>query len=299
MIKKKFRNLLLMIFLISVIQILAEARTATNGQIEQYKLKLKKYNINKESSDIFLRALKTENPPEIEKLLLKAVEADKRNYLAYELLGAYYQNEKYGNDIKKALKYYEKALEINPDEEKIYLQLGENYVRTNDYDKAANIYEQMKSRFSEVSSESKEMAVMSAPIARSSGIVKKESEKPREIQGFYSGKSAELDAAVAPSAVMDREKNSYIKESEKKYNFEEEMKKAKEEILASLTYFENKQYEKGFQSFYENYSRYADVLDDSLIEETIKIIKKYNEEIKNTNKKLYRRNLKKFKELEI
>lgn len=293
--KKKFGNLLTVVFLIFGIQILSQARAATIGQIEQYKLKLKKYNIKKESSDILVKALQTENPSEVEKLLLKAVEADKRNYIAYELLGAYYQNEKYGNDIKKALEYYEKALEVNPDEEKIYLQLGENYIRANDYDKAANIYGQMKSRFSENSVKAEEMAVASAEYARSS----KMAEKTHEEQALYSKKSDSFAGFVAPSAAFESGANSYTKESKKRYDFEEDKKKAKEEILASLSYFENKQYEKGFQSFYENYSRYADVLDDGLIEETIKIIKKYNEEIKNTNKKLYRKNLKKFKELEI
>ncbi|EEY34336.1 tetratricopeptide repeat protein [Pseudoleptotrichia goodfellowii] len=292
MIKKKFGNLLTVVFLILGIQILSQARAATIGQIEQYKLKLKKYNIKKESSDILVKALQTENPSEVEKLLLKAVEADKRNYIAYELLGAYYQNEKYGNDIKKALEYYEKALEVNPDEEKIYLQLGENYIRANDYDKAANIYGQMKSRFSENSVKAEEMAVASAEYARSS----KMAEKTHEEQALYSKKSDSFAGFVAPSAAFESGANGYTKE---RYDFEEDKKKAKEEILASLSYFENKQYEKGFQSFYENYSRYADVLDDGLIEETIKIIKKYNEEIKNTNKKLYRKNLKKFKELEI
>ena len=292
MIKKKFGNLLTVVFLILGIQILSQARAATIGQIEQYKLKLKKYNIKKESSDILVKALQTENPSEVEKLLLKAVEADKRNYIAYELLGAYYQNEKYGNDIKKALEYYEKALEVNPDEEKIYLQLGENYIRANDYDKAANIYGQMKSRFSDTSVKAEEMAVASAEYARSS----KMAEKTHEEQALYSKKSDSFAGFVAPSAAFESGANGYTKE---RYDFEEDKKKAKEEILASLSYFENKQYEKGFQSFYENYSRYADVLDDGLIEETIKIIKKYNEEIKNTNKKLYRKNLKKFKELEI
>ena len=183
-------------------------------------------------------------------------------------------------------------MEVNPDEEKIYLQLGENYIRANDYDKAANIYGQMKSRFSENSVKAEEMAVASAEYARSS----KMAEKTHEEQALYSKKSDSFAGFVAPSAAFESGANGYTKE---RYDFEEDKKKAKEEILASLSYFENKQYEKGFQSFYENYSRYADVLDDGLIEETIKIIKKYNEEIKNTNKKLYRKNLKKFKELEI
>ena len=71
MIKKKFGNLLTVVFLILGIQILSQARAATIGQIEQYKLKLKKYNIKKESSDILVKALQTENPSEVEKLLLK------------------------------------------------------------------------------------------------------------------------------------------------------------------------------------------------------------------------------------
>ena len=82
-------------------------------------------------------------------------------------------------------------------------------------------------------------------------------------------------------------------------DFIKQKNEAKAQMLLTLTYFNNNEYEKGFTSFYENYSKYADLLDDSLIAEMITKITDYNRKIKNTDRKLYEKNIKKFKELEI
>ncbi|MDO5088810.1 MAG: tetratricopeptide repeat protein [Leptotrichiaceae bacterium] len=365
--KNLFKNILLSIFLVLNSAVLLAVSFGTSEDIKEIELKLKKFGVNKASSEAFLKGMQEKNPANIEKQLLKSVELDRKNYLAYYALGAYYEDEKYGKDKEKAVKYYEKAFGINPDVSFIYEKLGTNYRETGNYTKALEIYEKMIKKFPELpegysgagtvnlyrgnkqkgteylskavelynkkgNAERTEGFSMQREIHRAA-VPQKENRKNTENlketdtllkksekdECFHIPLSSEnikeppcfslpLPAPIsqakdsafysegtAPSRTEYSNSSIGKKEDERK----KEKQKIKTEIASIFIYFEKKEYSKGFSMFFENYSDIVDILDDKIVEETVEIIKKYNEKIKSTDRKLYEENMKKFKELDI
>ena len=68
----------------------------------------------------------------------KAIEADSDYFDAYLLLGAVYSENKTGKE--KAIEYYNKAISINDTNSKAFFSLGVVYGNDNDYDKAIELF---------------------------------------------------------------------------------------------------------------------------------------------------------------
>lgn len=352
--KKIFKNILLCFFLTLNSVVLSASSFITDKDIKEVKLKLKKFGINEASSKALLIGIQENRASEIERQLMKSIKLDGRNYLAYYALGAYYEDEKYGKDKKKAVKYYEKALNINPDVPFIYEKLGNNYKEMGNYVKALEVYEKMIKKFPELlggylgagtiniyrgdekkgtdylnksvelynkerklelmSNISKARTVVSPEETEKS--IKKQEEREISVQNLSKDKNYSMPLSpeytrieeipplpVAPSISLEnfgsnkKDKMDHSGNSRDKRKIEKE--KIKAEVASIFLYFEKKDYNKGFSMFFEKYSDIVDILDDKSVEETVEIIKKYNEKIKNTDSNLYEKNIKKFKELDI
>ena len=382
-----FRNLLIlliMLFPLLNITVFSETQKSYIGiSAKEVEMKMESAGINKESVDTFLKAMDAEEHEQIRDLLLKSIEQDKRNYYAYRALGNYYASEEYGNDLKKALEYYEKSFQINSDTPQAYSKLGKIYNKLGNYEKAQYYYNEIIKKFpkseegylgiSEVLASqgknkgaeyyaertvealrredlydqriSEKRDFYAGAIAQNARVISNRSaeiEQQREMQSLKAAKAASREdienirekriekrkeeihdmaysavpaapikyIAVPPAESVKESDEiiqlSYFKKrtdtmdtTNKGKDFIKQKNEAKAQMLLTLTYFNNNEYEKGFTSFYENYSKYADLLDDSLIAEMITKITDYNRKIKNTDRKLYEKNIKKFKELEI
>ena len=279
--KNLLKNILLIIiFLIMSFSMSASKKISTHEEIlknydfdkevKGFAEQLKKEKVNEKSINLFVKAVYAPRP-EKKEILLEAIKADRKNYAAYYFLGYFYENSILNSDKDKAIEAYEKGLEINHKQGYvIYTRLGDLYLDRNDFINARKLFEKGVIYFPKTSRPYFDLAVLSIRMGKI------------EDAFLYIEKSIEKADKEWPD---DKFKRDY--------------EKIPSIVILIRTYFHINQYNKGFEIFYDAYSDMADILSESYLDEVVNMMKSENEKIKETHNELYKKNIEKFKDLEI
>ena len=289
------------------IEVNMNSRVKTTGKFNYYsddeiRNELQKAGVNQKSIETFLSGNKTALTADIplkqkKDVFMKAVEEDRKNYLAIAALAkvAFAQD-----DRSTAIKYYKKAIEINPKFQKGYENLIERYEDFQDYENLKITAEQ---------------------------LIKLDSEDPVSYDGLYyyfKYKKNYKKAIEAGKKAIEL----YLKGETKYYNYEfittdlihsiakdlgqkpEETEPTNDykgrnfQLYILDAYIEQGNDKETFDYFFNNYQKFKDNIKymgdmayeyREQIDEYVVLLKKLNTKYKNKDKKFYEENLKKFK----
>ena len=255
---------------------------------------------------------KTLNFEQAEKKLQEALKLDEKNYLILDAIGQFYSLDNKSSD---AVSYYERAVKINPKFRKGYEHMVialKNFGNEKNAEKMKNEAEQLIKRFPEspvgyyVLFEYYDIYKKNYNEALSVGEKAKELSYKEEPKRYYYETilaDEEYEMMLADDESYDDTKGKTEKFGDYFYSNRE----IGDTLLFSLfdTYLKKDNDKETFDYFFKSYGKmkeYTEFLTKGKFsdERTKKIedeIKKLNGKYKNTDKKLYEENLKKFKEL--
>ena len=234
---------------------------------EYLRKELTDFVVRKNSIDTFFQGKKAleEMAPinEIEALFFKAIELDKRNYMAYQYLGT--EALIHDRDKNKSIEYYKKSLKINPKNFEIYLNMGYIYEEERNYEMAFKEYEKLKK------------------------IV------PNSPESYYAAASLNFKLGKFSNMLNDAQKALKLYESPS-YNLDMKEKYIMDaQFLILVSFFEQEKYEEALNYFFivgpnmkkNNFDSFPKLL--NVATEVI------NTKLESKNKKIYEEKLKKIK----
>ena len=271
----------------------------------EIRTELKKAGVNSKSIEAFIIAnnnsiKKNIDIEQVKKEFLKAIELDNKNYLALDAIGritALYSKDNAKNSYFEAIKYFEKALKINPKFENSYKHLIWMYYNLSideEDNKKLNDFLEKRKVFSEQ-------------------LIKLFPEKPEgydSLYGYYSDKE-DYDKAMT---IIKKAIELYFKTKAKYYYYElgDDIHSSEYEYTNEHSgnilefhlleiYMDKGDDKKTFDYFFKLYEKKRKKPDtySGLKSDFAARIKDLNEKYKNKDKKLYQENLKRFKALEV
>ncbi|MDO5089655.1 MAG: hypothetical protein Q4D53_07705 [Leptotrichiaceae bacterium] len=275
----------------------------------EIKEELKKAEVNDKSIKAFITANnnsrnKNISISQIKEEFLNASKLDEKNYLALNALGDIERKYSDGDteaSYYKAISYYEKVLKINPKFESAYKNLISVY---------GNLYEKME----EEENTKKAADFLQKEKYFSEQLIKLNPENPEGYSSLFNIYDLSKDYNKAVN-MGKKAIELYFGNKEPKYYYYQIGNESPtydyfhtNEYLGNITEFQlletymNKGDDKTvFDYFFKLYEKKRKRPDEYLsLKEDFKYrVKELNEKYKNTNKKLYEENLKKFKALEL
>ncbi len=252
-------------------------RGAINEETEANRRKfLEEKGISKKSIDYFIEAIKIEGVTDYQKrrLLELSIEEDRRNDMSYMALGAWwyfksnYVTENMRKDfLNKALENYKIANKLTSTPVSFGL-VGKIYFLLEEYEEAEKIFDRM---------------------------IK---EIPDSSLGYYGKALLEINRGN-----RNFEKSlEYLIKTEELYEKDKGwggVDIGRVKLFKILIYKNMGNYEKAFNSFYEGYPVMADEFTERYLSLITEFIVKMNNDIEKTYPELYKRNIRKFKELDM
>ncbi len=279
--KVLFKNLLLIIFLI-----FSSLLPAENSEKWYSKEELVEFLKTEKHVELYLwytnqilefseeiKNVIPDLPLDAEETLLESVRENENNYLALIILGVYYNQVE--EDYEKALLYMKKAIEVSPLNKRVinpYEMMAIIYYNLQDYGKVEEVYMELIRKFPEYPGGYYGMSVLRYNMKNYNEAV----HYAKKSVTFY--KSEKYADFFSPSYRKTR-----IIESER---------------LLSYAYLKNGNYNEAFEQFFSIYDEMQESYSEKDISEIMEVFRRENEKLKNTDKKLYEKNIKKFKELE-
>ena len=271
----------------------------------EIRTELKKAGVNSKSIEAFIIAnnnsiKKNIDIEQVKKEFLKAIELDNKNYLALDAIGriiVLYSKDNSKNSYFEAIKYFEKALKINPKFENAYKHLIWMYYNL-------SIDEEDNKKLNDSLEKRK---------AFSEQLIKLFPEKPEgydSLYGYYSDKE-DYDKAMT---IIKKAIELYFKTKAKYYYYElgDDIHSSEYEYTNEHSgnilefhlleiYMDKGDDKKTFDYFFKLYEKKRKKPDtySGLKSDFAARIKDLNEKYKNKDKKLYQENLKRFKALGI
>ena len=272
---KAIRSKVLIIFYIFMC--IFPLKGAISKEIEASRRKfLEEKGISKKSIDYFIEAIKIEGVTDYEKrnLLELSIKEDKRNDMSYMALGAWwyfksnYVTENMKRDfLNKSLENYKIANKLTSTPVSFGL-VGKIYFFLGNYEEAERIFDRM---------------------------IK---EVPDSSLGYYGKALLEINRGSG-----NFEKSlEYLIKTEELYEKDKGwggVDIGRVKLFKILIYRNMGNYEKAFSSFYEGYPVMADEFTERYLNLITESIVKMNNDIEKTYPELYRRNIRKFKELDM
>ena len=212
-------------------------------------------------------------PLDAEETLLESVRENENNYLALIILGVYYNQVE--EDYEKALLYMKKAIEVSPLNKRVinpYEMMAIIYYNLQEYEKVEEVYMELIKKFPEYPGGYYGMSVLRYNMKNYNEAV----HYAKKSVTFY--KSEKYADFFSPSYRKTR-----IIESER---------------LLSYAYLKNGNYNEAFEQFFSIYDEMQENYNEEDMSEIVEVFKEENEKLKTDDKKLYEKNIKKFKELE-
>lgn len=279
--KVLFKNLLLIIFLI-----FSSLLPAENSEKWYSKEELVEFLKTEKHVELYLwytnqilefseeiKNVIPDLPLDAEETLLESVRENENNYSALIILGVYYNQVE--EDYEKALLYMKKAIEVSPLNKRVinpYEMMAIIYYNLQDYGKVEEVYMELIRKFPEYPGGYYGMSVLRYNMKNYNEAV----HYAKKSVTFY--KSEKYADFFSPSYRKTR-----IIESER---------------LLSYAYLKNGNYNEAFEQFFSIYDEMQESYSEKDISEIMEVFRRENEKLKNTDKKLYEKNIKKFKELE-
>lgn len=212
-------------------------------------------------------------PLDAEETLLESVRENENNYLALIILGVYYNQVE--EDYEKALLYMKKAIEVSPLNKRVinpYEMMAIIYYNLQKYEKVEEVYMELIRKFPEYPGGYYGMSVLRYNMKNYNEAV----DYAKKSVTFY--KSEKYADFFSPSYRKTR-----IIESER---------------LLSYAYLKNGNYNEAFEQFFSIYDEMQENYNEEDMSEIVEVFREENEKLKTADKKLYEKNIKKFKELE-
>ena len=212
-------------------------------------------------------------PLDAEETLLESVRENENNYLALIILGVYYNQVE--EDYEKALLYMKKAIEVSPLNKRVinpYEMMAIIYYNLQEYEKVEEVYMELIRKF------------------------------PEYPGGYYGMSVLRYNMENYNEAVHYAKKSVIFYKSEKYADFfspsYRKTRIIESERLLSYAYLKNGNYNEAFEQFFSIYDEMQENYNEEDMSEIVEVFKEENEKLKSDDKKLYEKNIKKFKELE-